>query len=113
MSFPLALAAVASRGQDPGRMVDGVYAANTVGAILGSLGFSMLIVPNFGTETAQRVLVVLCGVSGVLALLHYVWPTSQDTISAEEADAPPTFSPAILTTAVRALVGVGLMARYI
>src|SRR5437773_2065852 len=37
-SFPLALAAVASPGQDPARLVGGVYAANTVGAIAGSLG---------------------------------------------------------------------------
>ena len=37
-SFPLALAALASRGQDPARLVGGVYAANTVGAIVGSLG---------------------------------------------------------------------------
>src|SRR6185295_2738417 len=36
-SFPLALASVASRGQDPARLVGGVYAANTVGAIVGSL----------------------------------------------------------------------------
>src|SRR5262249_56739942 len=32
-SFPLALAAGAARGQDPGRLVGGMYAANTVGAI--------------------------------------------------------------------------------
>jgi len=36
-SFPLALAAVAAPGQDAGRLVGGVYAANTVGAILGAL----------------------------------------------------------------------------
>src|SRR5207249_11140964 len=36
-SFPLALAALASRGQDPGRLVGGVYAANTVGAIVGAI----------------------------------------------------------------------------
>ena len=36
-SFPLALAAVAARGQDPARLVGGVYAANTVGAIVGAL----------------------------------------------------------------------------
>src|SRR6476620_2806033 len=36
-SFRLALAAVASEGQDPARLVGGVYAANTVGAIIGSL----------------------------------------------------------------------------
>src|SRR6185436_633497 len=35
-SFPLALASVAARGQDPGRLVGGVYAANTLGAIFGS-----------------------------------------------------------------------------
>ncbi len=37
-SFPLALASVAEPGQDPARLVGGVYAANTVGAIVGSLG---------------------------------------------------------------------------
>ena len=31
--------------QDPGRLVGGVYAANTVGAIVGALGFSMLADP--------------------------------------------------------------------
>ena len=36
-SFPLALASVAAPGQDPARLVGGVYAANTVGAIVGSL----------------------------------------------------------------------------
>ena len=41
-SFPLALRAVASRGQDPGRLVGGVYAANTIGAIAGALAFSLL-----------------------------------------------------------------------
>ena len=49
-SFPLALAAVASRDQDSGRMVGGIYAANTVGAIVGSLGFSILVIPQVGTQ---------------------------------------------------------------
>ena len=51
-SFPLALAAVASRGQDPGRLVGGVYAANTFGAIVGALGFSMLVIPSRHTVGA-------------------------------------------------------------
>jgi len=34
-SFPLALGAVASPGEDPGRLVGGIYAANTLGAIVG------------------------------------------------------------------------------
>jgi spermidine synthase len=40
-SFPLALAAVAARGRDLGRMVGVVYSANTVGAIIGALGASL------------------------------------------------------------------------
>ena len=43
-SFPLALASVASPGQDPGRLVGGVYAANTVGPIVGPLAASLLLV---------------------------------------------------------------------
>lgn len=68
-SFPLALASVASRGQDPGRLVGGVYAANTVGAILGAIGFSMWAVPVLGTQHAQRTLI---GLSGVAAMLMFV-----------------------------------------
>ena len=49
-SFPLALAAVAARGQDPGRLVGGVYAANTVGAIIGALAFAMILVPHLGLK---------------------------------------------------------------
>ncbi|HEX5397487.1 MAG TPA: SAM-dependent methyltransferase [Verrucomicrobiae bacterium] len=68
-SFPLALAAVAARGQDPGRLVGGVYAANTVGAILGALGFSLLVVPLGGTQTGQRLLILLPVLSAFVVLL--------------------------------------------
>ena len=67
-SFPLALAAVASPGQDPGRLVGGVYAANTIGAIVGSLGFSLMVIPSIGTQGAQRVLIVLSAVAAALML---------------------------------------------
>jgi spermidine synthase len=66
-SFPLAIASVVARGQDPGRLVGGVYAANTVGAILGAIGFSMVAVPTFGTQRAQGALVVLAALAAVLA----------------------------------------------
>ncbi|HSW49636.1 MAG TPA: fused MFS/spermidine synthase, partial [Bryobacteraceae bacterium] len=56
-SFPLALASVAARGQDPGRLVGRVYASNTVGAILGALLFSVLFIPRLGTQGSQRVLI--------------------------------------------------------
>ena len=35
---------------DPGRLVGGIYAANTGGAILGALGFSLVLVPWIGTQ---------------------------------------------------------------
>src|SRR5262245_10461988 len=47
-SFPLALASVASEDDDPARLVGGVYAANTLGAIVGSLGASLLLVAFLG-----------------------------------------------------------------
>ena len=49
-SFPLALAAVAARGQDSARLVGGVYAANTVGAIVGALVTSLVLVGTVGSQ---------------------------------------------------------------
>ena len=66
-SFPLGLAALARRGQDPGKLVGGLYAANTVGAIIGSLLFSMVVMQYCGSQNAQRILVALCVVSGLIA----------------------------------------------
>ena len=67
-SFPLALAALASRGRDAGRMVGGIYAANTAGAIVGALAFSMILIPAIGTQGCERVLIVLSVVSALFAL---------------------------------------------
>jgi spermidine synthase len=67
-SFPLALAAVAAPGQDPGRLVGGVYAANTVGAIAGALTFSLLVVPAAGTLRAERMLIGLSAAAAFFAL---------------------------------------------
>ena len=64
-SFPLALAA-AARGSDPARLVGGIYAANTVGGIVGGLGFSLVFIPLYGTQQSQRLLIVLAGVSALL-----------------------------------------------
>jgi spermidine synthase len=66
-SFPLALAAAARRGADPARFVGGLYAANTVGAIAGSLGAS-LVVASLGSQRAQQILVVACAVSALIVL---------------------------------------------
>ena len=85
-SFPLALAAVASRGQDPGRLVGGVYAANTVGGIVGALVFSLVLVPQFGTQTAQRWLIGISTVSALVAILPLFW--RQAPRGSGEAPAP-------------------------
>ncbi len=68
-SFPLALAAAASPGQDAGRLMARVYAANTFGAIVGALGASLLLVVWLGSERTEQVLVGLSILSGLILLL--------------------------------------------
>ena len=65
-SFPLALAAASSRGQDPGRLVGGLYAANTLGAIVGSLGTTLILVTWIGSQSTQQVMIIVSAVSGLL-----------------------------------------------
>jgi spermidine synthase len=67
-SFPLALASVAEKGQDPGRLVGSVYAANTVGAIVGALGGSLLLVTWLGTQHSQQALIIISGLAALLVL---------------------------------------------
>ncbi|MCC7195439.1 MAG: fused MFS/spermidine synthase [Gemmatimonadaceae bacterium] len=67
-SFPLALAAAARPSDDTGTVVGRVYAANTLGAIAGSLVTGLLFVPLMGTQGAQRILIILSAVSAAAAL---------------------------------------------
>jgi spermidine synthase len=67
-SFPLALAAVASETDDGGRVVGRLYAANTVGAIVGSLAMSLIIITAFGTQNGERILIVLAALAALVAL---------------------------------------------
>ena len=68
-SFPLALAAAANAKGDPGRLVGGIYAANTGGAILGALAFSLMLIPAIGTGKSQGLLIAIAAVSGLFALV--------------------------------------------
>jgi len=68
-SFPLALSAVASEHQDGGRMVGRVYAANTVGAIGGSIVVSLVLIAWLGTQQATRILMVVAALSAALMLV--------------------------------------------
>jgi spermidine synthase len=67
-SFPLALAAAASKDEDPARLVGRVYAANTLGAIVGALSASLVLVVWLGTQHSQQLLIVLAALSGLLLL---------------------------------------------
>lgn len=73
-SFPLAIASVVSPDHDSGRIVGGIYAANTVGAILGSLIFSMIVIPRWGTQQSQRIIISIAAVSALIMLLPVLWP---------------------------------------
>ena len=67
-SFPLALAAVATTEQDAARLAGGVYAANTVGAIAGSLVTSFLLIPWIGTSHAEQVIIIVSALSALIML---------------------------------------------
>ncbi len=69
-SFPLGLAAAQSDQEtDAGRLVGEVYAANTVGAIIGALFFSVLLVGWIGTQRCQQVLMLVTVASATVALV--------------------------------------------
>jgi spermidine synthase len=70
-SFPLALRAAAGPRQDPGSLVGRTYAANTIGAILGAIGFSIIFIPWIGTRNSERLLIAL-SILGALAVLRHV-----------------------------------------
>src|SRR5918993_4354483 len=67
-SFPLALASVAGRGQDPGRVVGGVYSANTLGAIAGAVGGSLILTIWLGSPRSQQGVIIISAISPLLTL---------------------------------------------
>jgi spermidine synthase len=72
-SFPLALAAAIVPGRDPGKAVGRVYAANTVGAIIGSILLSLIVIPQFGTQVAQQLLIGLAVLATAVAIVPLLW----------------------------------------
>ena len=99
-SFPLALAAAAAPGEDPGRMVGSVYAANTIGAIIGALAFSILAISTIGTFQSQRLLMALSVVAGVLMLTALV-PGRAGAVASQEK---PMSARAGMTAALTAVL---------
>ena len=74
-SFPLALAAAGTDPDDPARAVGTLYAANTIGAVIGALIFSLIVIPAFGTQDAQRTLIWLALAASAVM---FVWPSPTD-----------------------------------
>src|SRR5208337_277397 len=62
-------AAAAGRQEDPGKLVGETYAANTIGAILGAIGFSLIFVPWLGSRNSERLLILLAITSALLVLM--------------------------------------------
>lgn len=65
-SFPLALAAASAPGRDPGVWVGRICAANTLGAVVGALGSSLLLLVSLGTQQIQRQWIVVSVVSALV-----------------------------------------------
>lgn len=78
-SFPLAVAAAGRHHRDPGQLVGQLYAANTIGAIVGALGFSVVIVALAGTRHAQWVLTLGAGLAALVMV----------TVAETRPEAPP------------------------
>jgi spermidine synthase len=107
-SFPLALASVAAQGHDPGRLVGKVYAANTVGAIIGALGASLIMIAWVGTQQTQRLLIALSAVSGLFMLVSCC-PSRKAGAVSEKPSAPLP----IILVAASLLVALGLGALLV
>ena len=54
--------------QDAARLAGGVYAANTVGAIAGSLVTSFVLIPWIGTSHAEQVVIIVSALSALIML---------------------------------------------
>lgn len=69
MSFPMALRCLGRDEQDAARRVGRLYAFNTVGAVLGALGVSFVLLPRVGGVAAAAHLVILPIAAAVVLLL--------------------------------------------
>ena len=88
----MALAALGHKsGVDPGKAVGGLYAANTFGAIVGSIGVSLFAMP-YGGRFVQQLLTLISGVSGLVMIVALIWPHRAFRIDARLAAGRTQFS---------------------
>ena len=111
-SFPLALAAAAGEADAPDRVVGDTYAANTLGAIAGSMAFGMVLLPWLGTHGSQQYLTLLAGLA---ALLMFALDRDVGTLPRRGTVAFLVFGFAVLMSRVVTPTEPGLIAygRYV
>ena len=68
-SFPLALAAANCGESDAARLVARVSVVNTLGALAGTVVFSLVVIPGLGTQRAQQALALVAATAAVLMFL--------------------------------------------
>ena len=87
-SFPLACAAAASaqasavvrgssksRESDAARLAGGIYAANTLGSIVGAIVVSLILIPWIGSAQSERVLIAVSAISAAIVLVPLIRET--------------------------------------
>jgi spermidine synthase len=98
-SFPLALRAVAAQREDGGRMVGRIYAANTMGAIIGALVTSLLLIAWIGTQQSERLLVGLSALAAIACLVPVDGDRTAPRLVARQV------IPVLITIEVASIVG--------
>jgi spermidine synthase len=68
-SLPLALAAAVAAGEHPQRAIGRLYAANTLGAIVGALGTTFVLVLALGSQRTQQLMIIASAVAAFVLLL--------------------------------------------
>ena len=114
-SFPLALASIApdaTSDQDAAVLAGSAYAANTVGAILGSLVASFVLIPWIGSQHATQVLVIVSAVAALLMLEPSYAGATHET-GQPNSSAPNRWNVAGTAVLAIAMVAAGLVARSI
>ncbi|MEO8681565.1 MAG: fused MFS/spermidine synthase [Vicinamibacterales bacterium] len=96
-SFPLAVAAAAT-GRNATRSVSRVNAINTLGSLVGALGFTLVGIPYLGSQRAQQALAVFAAISSATLLL---W-------TPRRPNAPGKATPYVVVAALLAVTGMAM-----
>lgn len=103
-SFPLALAAAARPGQDAGKLAGRIYAANTLGGIAGALAFSLFLIPGWGTQRSEQILIGLSALAGLIVLAPLLLQSGRTALQGEKSKSTAGYSLALGLATVIAIM---------